>query len=289
VALAEELHFGRAAARLGLAQPPLTLQIQKLERELGYPVVRRLPRRTVLTDAGRALADGAPRLLREVHELVEHARRAGRGETGRLTVGAPPSVMLSGLPAAIRRYRDARPDVRFTVKELSTTAIAEGLTNGTIDVGLLREVRSVGGLEAEVLLREPFVAVLPEGHPLARRPRLALGHLAAEPFILFPRRLGVDFYDRLVSLCTEAGFVPNVVQEATQWQSVVTFVETGLGVSIAPACVERVRLPGVVFRRLPRARTIVSVCAPEHASSNAVAGFLVVLRDEVRARRLRPQ
>jgi DNA-binding transcriptional LysR family regulator len=145
VALAEELHFSRAAARLGMAQPPLTQQIQKLERELGYPVARRLPQKVVLTDAGRVLLDGAPRLLREVNELVEHARRAGRGETGRLTVGAPPSVMLAGLPAAIRRYRDARPDVRFTVRELATTVILDGLANGTIDVGLLREVRSVGG------------------------------------------------------------------------------------------------------------------------------------------------
>jgi DNA-binding transcriptional LysR family regulator len=282
VALAEELHFGRAAARLGMAQPPLTQQIQKLERELGYPVVRRLPRKTVLTDAGRALLEGAPRVLREVDDLVEQARRAGRGETGRLTVGAPPSVMLAGLPAAIRRYREARPDVRFTVRELATTVIAEGLSNGTIDVGLLREVRSVAGFDAEILLREPLMAVLPAGHRLVRRARLALRDLAGEPFVLFPRRLGVDFHDRLISLCTEAGFVPDVVQEAAHWQSVVTFVETGLGVSIAPACVERVKLPGVVFRRLPRATTIVSVCAPEAATSKAVAGFLEVLREELR-------
>lgn len=278
VALAEELHFARAAARLGMAQPPLTQQIQKLERELGYPVVERRPRQAVLTDAGRVLLDGARRVLRDADDLVERARRAGRGETGRVTIGVPPSVMLTGLPAAIRRFRGERPDVQFTIRELSTAAIAEALTAGRLDVGLLREVTSVDGMPAPVLLRERVVAVLPESHPLAARSRLSLRHLAHEPFVLFPRRLGAEFHDRLVGFCRDAGFVPDVVQEATQWQSVVTFVETGLGVSLAPACIERVRLPGVVFRPLAGLSTFVSICAPHASTSTAVAAFVALLQ-----------
>lgn len=276
VTVAEELHFGRAAARLGMAQPPLTQQIQKLERELGHPVFDRRGRRTSLTDAGRALLEEAPRLLRDYDGAMERVRRAGRGETGQITVGSPPSMMLGALPAAIRGYRDRYPDVHLTLRELSTTAIADGLATGALDVGLLREVEAVGDVEAELILREPIVAVLPKRSVLARRTRLALRDLAHQPFVLFPRRLGEAFHDRLLAHCIHAGFTPRVVQEATQWQSVVTFVETGMGVSLAPSCVERFRWPGVVFRRLPGLSTNVFACAPRHSAM--VDAFLDQLR-----------
>src|SRR5690242_2908151 len=137
-AVAEELHFGRAAERLGMAQPPLTQQIQKLERALGYPVFERRPRQTRLTAAGEALYEEARRVLRDFDEALERARRAGRGESGRLILGTPPSVMLTRLPAAIRRYRERYPQVELTLRELSTSAIAEQFERGALDVGLLR-------------------------------------------------------------------------------------------------------------------------------------------------------
>jgi len=186
--------------------------------------------------------------------------------------------MLTRLPAAIRRYRERHPGVQFTLRELSTSAIAGALAAGALDVGLLREVESVGSFQTESILRAPVVAVLPRGHALARRSRLSLRHLAREPFVLFPRRLGEAFYDRLHGFCLDAGFAPHIVQEATQWQSVVTFVETGLGVSLAPACVERFRWPGVVFRRLPGLSTRVFVCAPNESAP--VSAFRDVLRAE---------
>ena len=276
VIVADELHFGRAAARLGMAQPPLTQQIQKLEQELGHRVFDRRGRRTTLTDAGRVLLDEATRLLRDYEGAMERVRRAGRGETGQITLGSPPSMMLGPLPAAIRGYRDRYPDVHVTLRELSTTAIAEALATGALDVGLLREVKSVGSIDTELILREPIVAVLPKRSPLARRTRLALRDMAQEPFVFFPRRVGQAFHDRLVAYCVDAGFTPRVVQEATQWQSVVTFVETGLGVSLAPACVERFRWPGVVFRRLPGLSTNVFACAPRRSAM--VDAFLEQLR-----------
>jgi DNA-binding transcriptional LysR family regulator len=281
VAVAEQLHFGRAAERLRMAQPPLTQQIQKLERELGYHVFFRQSRKTALTEAGRVLLEEAVRILGEVDLAIERTRRAGRGETGRVTLGTPPSVMLTRLPAAIRRYREQCPEVHFTLRELSTSAIADGLAAGALDIGLLREVESIGSLTTQVILREPVVAVLPRSHSLAARLRLSIRHLANEPFVLFPRRLGEAFYDRLLSCCVDAGFTPHVVQEATQWQSVVTFVETGLGVSLAPACVERFRWPGVVYRRLPGLSTSISVCAPAATTSAPVAAFLQALRAEL--------
>jgi DNA-binding transcriptional LysR family regulator len=283
VAVAEERHFSRAAERLGLAQPPLTQQIQKLEREIGYPLFLRQHRRITLTDAGSVLLDEAVRILRDCDAAVEHARQAGRGETGRITLGTPPSVMLTRLPAVIRRYRERHPRVRFTLRELSTGAIAEGLIAQALDVGLLREVQSVGELETEVLLTEPVVAVLPRKHALADKSHLRLKHLAGQPFVLFPRRLGEAFFDRLMSFCARAGFTPQIVQEATQWQSVIAVVETGLGVSLGPACVERFAWPGVVYRRLPGLSTSVSVCAATQERSAAVAAFLGLLKTEFRA------
>jgi DNA-binding transcriptional LysR family regulator len=277
VAVAEHLHFARAAASLGMAQPPLTQQVQKLEQRLGCALFTRKPRRTALTEAGRVLLKDATRLLRECDEAVERTRSAGRGETGRLTVGTPPSVMLTALPAIIRQYREQYPEVQFTLREMSTSAVAAALEAGQLDVGLLREVTRVGDVEAEVVLREPVVAVIPATHPLAARARLSLRHLASEPFVLFPRRLGAEFYDRLLSFCVDAGFTPRVVQEATQWQSVVTFVETGLGVSVAPACVERFKWSGVVYRRLPGLTTSIAVCAPSAASSPAAAAFVAAV------------
>jgi DNA-binding transcriptional LysR family regulator len=232
----------------------------------------------VLTDAGRALLEGAYRILREVDDTTEHARRAGRGESGRVTVGVPPSVMLAGLPAAIRRFRESSPHVQVVIRELSTAAIAEGLLQGRLDIGLLREMRHVGELDVEVLFEEPVVAVLPSGGRLAARSRLSLADLAGEPFVMFPRHLGEDLFDRLMAYCRDAGFLPRVVQEATQWPSVVAFVEAGLGVAIAPACVERVALSGVTIRRLPRLTTLVSVCAPAAAIAPSAAAFLEELR-----------
>jgi DNA-binding transcriptional LysR family regulator len=271
VAVAEELHFGRAAARLGMAQPPLTQQIQKLEAALGCRVFLRQPRKTTLTEPGAVLLEEARRLLENTDQAMERARRAGRGETGQLTVGVPPSVMLTKLPLAIRKYRERFPQVQFTLRELATSAIETALESGQIDIGFLR---AVSGRSAEFEFEEGLVAVLPAAHPLADRSRLALQHLAKEPFILFPRKLGEAFHDQLLSYCVDAGFTPRVVQEATQWQSVVTLVEAGMGVSIAPACVEKFRRSGVVYRLLPELRTAVTVCSQGAEKSPASEAFL---------------
>jgi DNA-binding transcriptional LysR family regulator len=281
VAVAEELHFGRAAERLGMAQPPLTQQIQKLEAALGYSVFVRKSRKTTLTDAGMVLLEEARRILLEVEQAIDYARRAGRGETGQLTVGTPPSVMLTRLPSIIRKYRERFPAVRFVLKEMSTSDIAAGLLAGTLDVGFLREVEACGPLPLETILRESVVAILPAAHPLATAPRLRLRQLAKEPFVLFPPQVGTAFYEKLISFCVDAGFTPRVVQEATQWHSVVTFVETGLGVSMAPACVQRFRWKGVVYRQLAGLETTVSVCWQNARDSAAIAAFLSLSRAEL--------
>ena len=284
VAVAEELHFGRAAARVGIAQPPLTQQIHKLESELGCRLLVR-GRKTALTEAGSALLGEARRLLDQAERAAEMTRRAARGEQGQLVVGAPPSVMLSGLPGVIRKYRQHFPGVQFTLRELSTSAIENAAGSGEIDVGFLRETRPGAPLASQVMFEEPVVAVLPASHRLAARPSLALAALAGEPFLFFPRRLGPAFYDKLISFCSRAGFVPDVVQEATQWQSVVCLVEAGMGVSLAPGCVQRFRWPGVVYRPLQQLRTLVAACWRVEAPSATATAFLKLSRAEfLRAR-----
>ena len=279
VAVAEELHFGRAAARVGIAQPPLTQQIHKLESTLGCQLLVR-GRRTVLTEAGSTLLTEARRILEQAERAAELTRRAARGEQGQLVVGAPPSVMLSALPAVIRKYRRHYPGVQFTLRELSTSAIENALRSGEIDVGFLRETRPGPPLASQVIFEEPVVAVLPASHALAARKSLAPGALRGEPFLFFPRRLGPAFYDKLISFCSQAGFVPDVVQEATQWQSVVCLVEAGMGVSLAPGCVQRFRWAGVAYRPLHHLRTAVVACWRLEAPSATAMAFLKLARTE---------
>jgi DNA-binding transcriptional LysR family regulator len=276
LAVAEELHFSRAAERLGIAQPPLTMMIQKLERELGCQLFIR-GRQTQLTEAGVKLAEEARLVLDQAEHAIDATRRIARGESGELRVGVPPSVMLTKLPDAIRRYRRRYPHVAFTLREMGTSAIEQALLNRTIDLGFLRETQGPASLHTELLLTEPLVAVLPAAHPLAKQKSLRLQALRKDPFLFFPRRIGPAFYDVLLGECGDAGFVPNIVQEATQWQTIVSLVEAGMGVSIAPACVEKFGWPGVVFRRLPGNGTRVYAC--RHPDGPAAAGYFLAMAD----------
>jgi DNA-binding transcriptional LysR family regulator len=277
VAVAEELHFGRAAARVGIAQPPLTQQIQKLEASIGCQLFAR-GRKTALTAAGTVLLDEARRILRQTDEAVEATLSAARGESGQLRVGAPPSVMLSALPSLIRQYRKQYPGVRFSLREMSTSAIEKALRVGEIDVGFLREISPEPPLASETIFEEPVVAALPASHPMTSAAELKLGDLRAEPFVFFPRGLGATFYDKLISFCAEAGFTPNVVQEATQWQSIVCLVEAGMGISVAPGCVTRFRWSGVVYRPLRGLKTRVTVSWRPDAPSLTAAVFVNLTR-----------
>lgn len=278
--LAEELHFGRAAERVGIAQPPLTQQIQKLEKRLGCRLFER-GRKTTLTEAGAALRDEARQILAQVERAVEVTRRAARGETGRLRIGAPPSVLLTALPVAIRKYRRLYPGVQFTLRELSTSAIEAAVRRDEIDLGFLRETRPDAPLASKALFEEEVVAVLPAAHPLAARERLKLAALSGEPFVFFPRQLGPAFYDRLVGFCTLAGFAPKIVQEATQWQTVISLVEAGMGVSLAPGCVRRFRWSGVVYRSLPGLSTAVCACWRLEGALPTAAAFLKLAKAEL--------
>jgi DNA-binding transcriptional LysR family regulator len=254
VAVAEELHFGRAAQRLHLAQPPLSQQIRKLEEILGHALFVRTSRSVKLTSAGLVFLERARRTLRNVQEDLEEARSIGRGEVGSLRVGFISSGMLTALPAMLGRYRRQFPNVQLQLHESYTAMVMQGLIQGTLDAGFLRDGGPSPELHVEPLFSEPFVAVLPAHHPLAARNAISAASLRDEPFVFFSPTAGNRAFEKTISLCEEHGFRPRVVQEAPQWLTILRLVGAGLGVSIAPACVAQIVTPDVVCRALRGAK-----------------------------------
>jgi DNA-binding transcriptional LysR family regulator len=250
VAVAEELHFGRAAKRLHLAQPPLSQQIRKLEQILGHALFTRTSRAVKLTAVGEVFLERARRTLRNVEEDLQETRSVGRGETGTLKVGFIGSSMLTPLPAMLGRYRRQYPGVTLQLHEAYTALLLQHLTKGTLDAGIARDGGAADGLQVETLFSEAFMAVLPAKHPLAKRKSISAADLRDEPFVFYPRTAGDLAYQKPLSLCEEHGFRPHVVQEAPHWLTILRLVGAGLGVSIGPACVERIAAPDVVCRSL---------------------------------------
>jgi DNA-binding transcriptional LysR family regulator len=250
VAVAEELHFGRAAARLGIQQPPLSQQIKYLESVIGHALFVRTSRSVSLTASGQELLERARRILTRVQEDLSAARRVGRGEVGALTVGFAGSAMLTVLPDVVKVYRRDYQEVRLRLLEMATSEIIEHLRDGSVDLGFLRDPGKQEGLVIEMVLREPFVAVLPERHRLAKMKNIPVAKLKGEPFVFYQRRMGPVAYDKTMHLCKRAGFEPQIVQDTPQWPTAIRLIAAGLGVSITPACVAKLGVPGVVFRRI---------------------------------------
>ncbi|MBY8339622.1 LysR family transcriptional regulator [Streptomyces spinosirectus] len=279
VVLAEELHFGRAAARLGIAQPPLSQQIRRLEDKVGHALFNRDPGSVTLTPAGLELLPVARRVLGDLAHGLAAARAVGSGRAGTLRIGFAASLALTVLPGLLHTYRQRFPQVTLDIREMTTAPQIVALRDNTIDIGLLREPAAEADLSFRTVLDEPFVAVLPAAHPLAAQRTVQLRKLANEPFVLLPRAVGPQLYDRITGLCATAGFTPRTTQHAVEWQTVCALVETGLGVSLAPASIRRIRLKGVAFRRIEpgTARTRVAVAWRTNDQSPLVAHLLAVV------------
>lgn len=246
VAVAEELHFGRAAARLNLAQPPLSQQIRRLEAIVGAELLRRNSRSVELTAAGEAFLERARRTLRHVQEDVAEARRVGQGAQGVLRLGFAGSAILTVVPELLRRYRGAAPLAQLQLSESFTAQVVAGLLAGDLDAGLVRDADPAPGLSVRTLFTEPYVAVLPAHHPAAGGADVDVSALRRDPFVYYPRSAGARAYEQPLSLCAAHGFRPVIAQEASQWLTILRLVGAGLGVSIAPACVRQVAPDSVV-------------------------------------------
>jgi DNA-binding transcriptional LysR family regulator len=284
VVLAEELHFGRAAARMGIAQPPLSQQIRRLEDKVGHALFSRAPGPVTLTPVGRELLPAARRALTDLANGLTAARAIGSGRAGRLRIGFAASLALTFLPGLLRTFRHQFPGVQLHIQEMTTTPQIAALHDESIDIGLLREPPTDDTeLGFRTLLREPFVAVLPSTHPLAAQRTVQLAQLADSPFVLPPREVGPPLHDQIIGLCTAAGFTPQTAQHAVEWQTVCALVEAGLGVSLAPASNRRIRLKGVAFRGIEpgTARTRVAVAWRKNDHNPLVTHLLATVSQDL--------
>jgi len=287
VAVAEEGHVTRAAERLGIQQPPLSLQICALEREIGAQLFRRKPRGMELTAAGRAFLTDAEAILAHVDHAFAITRRTARGEEGRMAVGFTSSAPFHPfVPRVIRAFRDALPLVSLNLEEMGTSELVDALRAERLDAVFVRSsATDLSSLTVHFLLEEEMMAALPAAHPLAAKADAAkpldLSTLSQEPFVLYRRHAGPGFYDAIITACRDAGFNPSVVQEAPRILSTLNLVAAGLGVSIVPASLQRMQMDGVVYRRLKTARKLVaplSLAIRRGEPSPAVRRFVDLVR-----------
>jgi DNA-binding transcriptional LysR family regulator len=287
LAVAEELHFNRAAQRLHMQQPPLSHQIRQLEKELGVELFRRTTRSVALTEAGRALLHQTRSILALVEESPEVALRASQGMTGRLAVGFTGSTTYALLPVVAGAFRRNFPDAVLQVEgEMLSPAQVESLLSGRLDVcfGWMRPAEPE--LETRVLRRERLAVVLPENHRLAGRESVRLADLAEDPFVTYPGHWGSTMYQLTVRACRDSGFSPRIVQEVSQTATLVSLVAAGFGVAVAPASVRHLTVTGAVHRPLesPVVESELVVAWRRDSELPLLRRFLTVAESELRDR-----
>jgi DNA-binding transcriptional LysR family regulator len=249
IAVAEELHFGRAAERLHIAQPPLSQQIRQLETELGFQLFHRTKRSVKLTEAGQIFFIESQRLFRQLDQAIAIGRQTSRGEVGQLVIGFVSSTAYNVLPDILRTFRATVPTVKLELHELTTDQQLQWLRENRLDIGLLRPPVEDSAFQLATIFQEPLVVALPEAHPLAAATEISPQDLTPESFIIFPRTLAPGLYDQIISLCQQAGFSPTVVQEAIQMQTIISLVAAEMGVAIVPLSLQNLQRTGVIYKR----------------------------------------
>ena len=253
--LAEELHFGRAAARLHMTQPPLSQAIQGLERQLGVPLFLRTRRSVALTPAGAALLAPAGRLLAAADELPRTAQAAAAGLAGQLRLAFVSSIAYGPLPEWLNGFRQAQPEVGLQLREATLDVQLAAFDADELDAGFALHAPGAAppGFAAWTALTEPLVMALPASHPAAEQTTLSLAEVAAEPLVIFPRHIAPSLFDAVLAAYRSQGATPHIAQEAIQMQTIVNLVSAGMGVAWVPASVMQLQRPGVVYRPVPDA------------------------------------
>jgi len=252
VAVAEELHFGRAAARLFMTQPPLSRQIQLLEHALGVKLFERTSRTVRLTTAGHVFLTDAMRLLSMAEQAATSAQRASKGETGRVTIGFVPGAGVDLVPRLVAAAQKALPDIDVVLKEMVSVAQHEALAANMIDLGFVRPLPARHALESLTVCREPLLVALPTDHPLAARNHIKLDDMHGVPFVMWTPSGGKYFYGLITGLFSASGVMPNYIQHLDLSHTILALVRAGLGVSIMPTSSSLIRFENVVFRPLWR-------------------------------------
>lgn len=250
VAVAEELHFGRAARRLNLSQQPLSRQIRSLEAELDVQLFHRTKRTVQLTATGEVFLIEARKVLAQAQRAVAIAKRTSRGEIGLFKVGFSGLVLNGVLPATVRQFREQRPDVHLELTRIQTNEQVKALIEGEIHAGLLHPPFNTAQLSYEVIYREPLIAMVPDNHWLAKEAPhpVSIKHLSEEALVIFPRKIGPMLYDSIITFCQQAGFNPNIVQEAFPQRTILGLVAAGMGITLTHASAWQIRQQGLVAR-----------------------------------------
>jgi len=251
LAVADYLHFTEAAAYLGMAQPPLSQQIIKLEKEIGTRLFIRYPRRVELTEAGLRFRERARRIVEDAEFALREAQQAGRGEVGSLSLGFAGSAVFHPVVASLlQRYRQAYPGVVIRCEEAVSPQLLGKVAQRELDAAIVRLPLNCEGLSVMRLADEEILCVLPAGHRLGRRRRIALDSLAHDLFVLSPRHLGPELHDAVMEACRKAGFSPVISQEPPQVSSAASLVAAGFGVTLVPASMRQIGGAGVTYHRL---------------------------------------
>lgn len=282
VAVAEELHFGHAAKRLNLSQPPVSLAIKELEDELGVRLFERSSRRIEITPAGEEALRDARVVLARTESLREHARNASRGSGGSLAIGFISTAAYTFLPSVLRRFYGEFPDVKISLHESSSDRIIADVEAGSLDIGCMFFPPNLPpSLSYQATNHEPLVVALPENHPMTKLKRVPLKRLAGEQFLAFERHIGPVMFDTVIAACMRNGFSPKIFP-ARQMHTVVSLVSGGMGVALVPSCVQVMRREGVVYRPLLGENTTVEygVAWRTDDSSSVVREFLKYLPKE---------
>jgi DNA-binding transcriptional LysR family regulator len=250
IAVAEELHFGRAAERLYIAQSALSQQILSLEAELGVQLLERTKRWVRLTTPGQALLKDARDIIHRVEQAIERSQRIARGEIGQLRIGFTILSLHSVLPQILATFRERYPNVQLTLSEMSTQAQLEALRAKQIDVGFLHPPIDERDLELFAIKTEVMMVALPSQHPLAPRKRLTMRSLIPYPLIVHPRHEGPVLYDQILQMYANVDCQPKIAQEVTTSPTRIGLVATGIGVTFVPEGLCALNYPGIVYRKL---------------------------------------
>jgi DNA-binding transcriptional LysR family regulator len=269
-AVAEELHFGRAAERLHIAQPPLSQQIRQLEAELGVTLLVRSTRKVELTPAGAAYLNRAVAILDAVDDAARQAQRIAEGVEGQLAIGCVGSATYSLLPQLVRALRESLPGVDVSVRgEMLAPAQTAALAAGQIDLALLRPPIEQPGVLVETVRWDRLLVALPEGHPLSDREGLHIGDLRNAEFVAHSGRGRSVMNSLVAALCAGAGFVPRVRHEVEETSTLVTLVAAGVGVAVVPAPTSALDIAGVSYRPLLPERLGIDLVAAHMAAANS--------------------
>lgn len=281
-AVAEELHFSRAAERLNISAPTLTQQIQVLESDLGVMLFRRTKRSVALTEAGRRFLEEARATLRQAEQAAQVARQAARGQIGRIEIGYVTSASCLGLiPSVVAGFRRENPYVELRLHRMETVRQLNALTRGDIDLGFLRPpLRYPSGLTGSLVWKQPFIVAMPQNHPLARENRVRVGLLGDEPLIASSVELELGFGGQIQEIASEGRFTPKIVGRAPDILTILTLVAAGVGSAFVPESFRRIAIPGVVYRDLegPDRNALLAAARRRDDLAPAVKAFLRILK-----------